>query len=142
MNLDQGRFHMASRLDLTPEAWRSRLTEGAYQVLRCEGTERPFSSPLNHEQRSGRFVCAGCGQVLFTSAMKYESGTGWPSFSAAYPGTLETRIDHKLFVPRTEYHCANCGGHQGHVFDDPGSPTGTRYCNNGLSLRFQADDET
>ncbi|MBF0262877.1 MAG: peptide-methionine (R)-S-oxide reductase MsrB [Magnetococcales bacterium] len=132
---------MDSNLDLTPEQWRARLPEGSYQVLRCEGTERPFSSSLNQEYRAGQFVCAGCGQELFTSVMKYDSGTGWPSFSAALPGTLDTKVDGKLYMPRTEYHCARCGGHQGHVFEDPGSPTGTRYCNNGLALRFVVDAE-
>ncbi|GAB0056618.1 Peptide methionine sulfoxide reductase MsrB [Candidatus Magnetaquicoccaceae bacterium FCR-1] len=132
---------MDPHFDLPPEAWRARLSDGSYQVLRCEGTERPFSSPLNQEHRTGRFVCAGCEQELFTSVMKYDSGTGWPSFSAALPGALDTRVDRKLLVPRTEYHCARCGGHQGHVFEDPGSPTGMRYCNNGLALRFLVDPE-
>ncbi|MEO5344961.1 MAG: peptide-methionine (R)-S-oxide reductase MsrB [Magnetococcus sp. YQC-9] len=132
---------MEEKLDLSSEEWRERLPAANFQVLRCEGTERPFSSPLNEEKRVGRFVCAGCGLELFTSAMKYDSGTGWPSFMAALDGHLETRTDLKLVVPRTEYHCARCGGHQGHRFDDPGSPSGRRYCNNGLALRFIPEGE-
>lgn len=119
--------------------WRSLLSPAQYQVLREEGTERRFSSPLNGEQRKGRFVCAGCGQPLFSSEAKFDSRTGWPSFYAALPGALETRIDRKLFMERTEYHCANCGGHQGHVFPDGPEPTGLRYCNNGVALRFEPD---
>ncbi|MBF0340976.1 MAG: peptide-methionine (R)-S-oxide reductase MsrB [Magnetococcales bacterium] len=119
--------------------WRQRLSPERYQVLRQEGTERPFSSPLNAEHRIGRFLCAGCGRELFSSAMKYDSGTGWPSFFEAGDHSLETRIDCRLLVPRIEYHCAGCGGHQGHVFDDPASPSGKRYCNNGLALQFTPD---
>jgi peptide-methionine (R)-S-oxide reductase len=126
-------------LNKTDSEWRSLLSPEQYRVLREEGTERRFSSPLNGETRKGRFVCAGCGQPLFSSDMKYDSGTGWPSFFAALPGALETRIDRKLFVERTEYHCANCGGHQGHVFEDGPQPTGLRYCNNGVALRFEPD---
>ncbi|MBF0214217.1 MAG: peptide-methionine (R)-S-oxide reductase MsrB [Magnetococcales bacterium] len=126
---------------LSEEAWRARLPPERYEVLRREGTERPFSSPLYEEHRAGRFLCAGCGEELFTSRMKYDSGTGWPSFFEVPAGRLETRVDRKLFMPRTEYHCARCGGHQGHVFDDPGSPSGKRYCNNGLALRFVPDGE-
>lgn len=118
------------------EEWRHCLSPECFLVLRQEGTERPFTSPLNREYRVGRFLCAGCGAELFSSAMKYDSGTGWPSFFQAIPGALATKTDDKLAVPRTEYHCACCGGHQGHVFEDRGSPTGTRYCNNGLALRF------
>ncbi|MBF0627003.1 MAG: peptide-methionine (R)-S-oxide reductase MsrB [Magnetococcales bacterium] len=121
--------------------WRESLAPERYEVLRCEGTERPFTSPLNHEHRAGRFVCAGCAQELFTAAMKYDSGTGWPSFFQAVEGALATRIDCKLLMPRTEYHCARCGGHQGHLFDDGHSPSGKRYCNNGLALRFVPDGE-
>jgi len=116
--------------------WRSDLTPEQYEVLRKEGTERRFTSPLNAEYRKGVFVCAGCGAPLFKSDMKYDSKTGWPSFYAAIPGALETRTDRKLFVERTEYHCAKCGGHQGHVFDDGPNPTGLRYCNNGGALTF------
>lgn len=119
--------------------WRSLLSPAQYQVLREEGTERRFSSPLNGEQRKGHFVCAGCGQPLFSSDMKFDSRTGWPSFFSALPGALETKTDRKLFMERTEYHCANCGGHQGHLFDDGPEPTGLRYCNNGVALRFEPE---
>ncbi len=121
--------------------WRERLTPEQYTVLRQEGTERPFSSPLNDEKRTGTYVCAACGQKLFTSDMKFDSGTGWPSFHSALDNALETKRDFKLVLPRTEYHCANCGGHHGHVFDDGPQPTGLRYCNNGVALRFVPDDE-
>ena len=105
-------------------------------MLREEGTERPGSSPLNWEKRPGTYVCAGCGQPLFRSDTKYESGTGWPSFFAAIDGAVETKTDYKLIWPRTEYHCSRCGGHQGHIFEDGPEPTGLRYCNNGVALTF------
>jgi peptide-methionine (R)-S-oxide reductase len=105
-------------------------------VLREEATERAGTSPLNSEKRNGHFACAGCDLPLFLSSAKYESGTGWPSFYAAIAGRVETRTDLKLILPRTEYHCARCGGHQGHVFDDGPKPTGLRYCNNGVALKF------
>jgi peptide-methionine (R)-S-oxide reductase len=117
--------------------WRERLTPEAYQVLFEEGTERAFTSPLNAEKREGAFVCAACGNPLFESSAKYESGTGWPSFYRPIAGAIETKRDLKLLMPRTEYHCARCGGHQGHVFSDGPAPTGQRFCNNGLSLRFE-----
>lgn len=120
--------------------WRDSLSAEAYRVLRHEGTEAPGSSELNGEKREGLFVCAGCGAPLFSSAMKFNSGTGWPSFFEAIPGALETKTDRKLLMPRTEYHCANCGGHHGHVFKDGPAPTGLRYCNNGVALRFVAKD--
>jgi peptide-methionine (R)-S-oxide reductase len=120
--------------------WRRRLTADQYHVLREEGTERRFSSPLNAEKRAGTYVCAACGAPLFKSSMKFDSGTGWPSFYTAIPGALETKIDRKLFAPRTEYHCARCGGHQGHVFDDGPAPTGQRWCNNGVALKFVPDE--
>jgi peptide-methionine (R)-S-oxide reductase len=120
--------------------WRERLTTEQYQVLRREATERAGSSPLNGEKRPGTFVCAGCGQPLFRTETKYESGSGWPSFFAPLPGALGTKRDFRLVWPRTEYHCANCGGHQGHLFDDGPAPTGQRYCNNGVALRFVPDE--
>jgi peptide-methionine (R)-S-oxide reductase len=126
----------ASPLVRTDEAWRQSLAADAYAVLRHEGTERPFTSPLNLEHRDGVFVCAGCALPLFTSAMKFESGTGWPSYFTTIPNAFATKTDHQMILPRTEYHCAKCGGHHGHVFDDGPAPTGLRYCNNGVALRF------
>jgi peptide-methionine (R)-S-oxide reductase len=116
--------------------WKKQLTPAQYDVLRQEGTERAGTSPLDREKRPGVFACAGCGLPLFTSAMKFDSGTGWPSFFTYIPGMLATKRDFKLILPRTEYHCVRCGGHQGHVFDDGPQPTGLRYCNNGVALRF------
>lgn len=116
--------------------WSSILTPAQYDVLRKEGTERAFTSPLNAEHRKGVFVCAACELALFTSEMKFDSGTGWPSFYDVIKGRVETKTDFKLIYPRTEYHCARCGGHQGHVFRDGPKPTGLRYCNNGVALRF------
>jgi len=116
--------------------WKKLLTAAQYDILRREGTEPPFSSPLNDEKRQGQYVCAGCDLPLFTSDMKFDSGTGWPSFYTALPGAVETKTDFKLIYPRKEYHCARCGGHQGHVFNDGPQPTGQRWCNNGLALKF------
>jgi peptide-methionine (R)-S-oxide reductase len=116
--------------------WKKTLSAAAYDVLREEGTERAGSSPLDKEKRPGVFVCAGCSLPLFTSAMKYDSGTGWPSFFTTIPGAFATKADHRIFYPRTEYHCAKCGGHHGHVFDDGPPPTRQRWCNNGVALRF------
>ena len=123
----------ASRTDAD---WKRQLTPAQYQVLRQEGTERPYTSPLNNEKRAGRYHCAGCNQALFTSDMKFDSGTGWPSFHSTLPGAFATTTDLKLVYPRTEYHCSQCGGHHGHVFNDGPAPTGQRYCNNGVALSF------
>ena len=123
-------------LKLADAEWKKRLPSAAYNVLRHEGTERAGTSPLDREKRPGVFVCAGCGLPLFTSAMKFDSGTGWPSFFTTIPGVFGTTVDRKLFMERTEYHCVRCGGHHGHIFDDGPEPTGLRYCNNGVALRF------
>ncbi len=120
----------------TETEWQQLLTPAQFNILRQEGTEYPHSSPLNGEKRAGIFVCTGCALPLFTSQMKYDSGTGWPSFFTLIPGSLATKQDFKLIAPRTEYHCVRCGGHQGHIFDDGPPPTGLRYCNNGVALRF------
>ena len=126
----------SDKLELDDAEWRERLDADAYRVLRKEGTERATTSPLLHEKRRGLYVCAGCDLPLFTSEMKFDSGTGWPSFTTAIDGHVGTKRDFKLFLPRTEYHCARCGGHQGHVFDDGPPPTGQRWCNNGVALKF------
>jgi len=124
------------KLDRPDREWRKLLTSEQYDVLREEGTERRNTSALNGEKRKGTYVCAGCALPLFTSEMKYDSKTGWPSFFTCITGALDTKSDRKLFVPRTEYHCARCGGHQGHVFNDGPPPTRQRWCNNGVALRF------
>ncbi|MBF0111059.1 MAG: peptide-methionine (R)-S-oxide reductase MsrB [Magnetococcales bacterium] len=126
-----------SWLTWSEEEWRQRLPEDRFRILRLEETEPPFSSPLLHEKRQGHYCCAGCELPLFTSTMKYDSGTGWPSFTSALPERLGTRTDSKLFYPRTEYHCIRCRGHQGHLFDDGPQPLKKRYCNNGLALVFK-----
>ena len=121
---------------LSETQWRKRLTQAEYRVLREEGTERAYSSPLNEEKRSGTYACAGCGNHAFSSRTKFESGTGWPSFYRPLKGGVGTSTDYKLGYPRTEVHCARCGGHLGHVFDDGPAPTGKRYCMNGVALDF------
>jgi peptide-methionine (R)-S-oxide reductase len=121
---------------LSEADWKARLSPDSFEVLRHEATERPGTSPLLREKRKGVFACAGCGLPLFRSEWKFESGTGWPSFYTAIKGALSKKTDFKIGMPRTEYHCARCLGHQGHVFDDGPRPTGLRYCNNGVALKF------
>ena len=116
--------------------WKALLPIDRYEVLFEEHTEHPFSSALNSEKHAGTFICAACNLPLFDSTQKFDSGTGWPSFFDVRPGAVSTHLDFKLVLPRTEYHCARCGGHQGHVFKDGPQPTGLRYCNNGLALQF------
>ena len=123
-------------LDVGEDEWKTRLDADAYRVLFKDGTERAGTSPLDREKRDGVFVCAACELPLFTSAMKFDSGTGWPSFFTSIPDHLATSKDYKLILPRTEYHCVRCGGHQGHVFNDGPPPTSERWCNNGVALRF------
>lgn len=123
---------------LSEAQWRKRLTAEEFAVLRQEATERPFTSPLNNEKRRGIFACQGCGNQLYDSRTKFESGTGWPSFWQALPGAVGTKTDRKLMLPRTEVHCADCGGHLGHIFDDGPKPTGKRHCINGVALEFRA----
>lgn len=123
---------------LTGADWRARLPSASYDVLRAEGTERPFTSPLSDDHRKGVFKCRGCALPLFKSDWKYDSGTGWPSFYRALPGAFVKKADFALGIPRTEYHCARCLSHQGHLFDDGPAPTGLRYCNNGVALTYSA----
>ena len=125
-------------VSLTPAEWRKRLTPAQFDVLREEGTEAPFTSPLLNEHRHGTFACRGCALPAFSSTAKFESGTGWPSFYAPLPRAVETRTDLSLGLPRTEVHCRRCGGHLGHVFDDGPKPTGLRYCMDGVALDFHA----
>lgn len=124
------------KLDLTKEEWKKRLSPEQFNVLREHGTETSNSSPLANEHRKGTYVCTACELPLFTSEMKFESGTGWPSFFDVITGHVETKQDWSLIIPRTEYHCSRCGGHQGHLFKDGPPPTGLRYCNNGVTLKF------
>lgn len=124
----------------TDAEWRQKLTPEQFRVLRQHGTERPFTSPLNDEHRSGVFVCAACALELFRSETKFDSGTGWPSFFAPIEGAVETSRDFKLILPRTEVHCHRCGGHLGHVFDDGPEPTGKRYCMNGVAMQFKPEN--
>jgi peptide-methionine (R)-S-oxide reductase len=121
---------------ISREEWKERLTDDQFRILRKEGTEWAGSSELNKEKREGTYICAGCRLPIFTSEQKYESGTGWPSFYDYLDGALDFKTDYKLIVPRREYHCSRCGGHQGHVFKDGPEPTGLRYCNNGAALYF------
>jgi len=133
----QGKFAVKK----SREEWLKLLSGPQYAILFEEDTERSFTSPLNDEKRAGTFVCAACFQPLFKSSMKYNSGTGWPSFFDALPKAVGTKSDYKLLMRRTEYHCSRCGGHQGHIFEDGPKPTGLRYCNNGLALNFIPDGE-
>jgi peptide-methionine (R)-S-oxide reductase len=123
-------------LQLSKDQWSKRLEPFQFYILREEGTERPWTSPLNDEKRPGIYACAGCDLPLFTSEMKYDSGTGWPSFFTTIPGAFGTTTDYKLILPRTEYHCVRCSGHHGHIFGDGPRPTWQRWCNNGVALKF------
>lgn len=135
---NEARYANSTWRRLSEGQWRERLDRQAFRVLRQEATERAGASPLNNEHRRGTYVCAGCGLPLFRSEWKFESGTGWPSFFRVMRENIGTKPDLLLFQPRTEYHCAQCLGHQGHVFDDGPRPTNLRYCNNGAALRFVA----
>lgn len=123
-------------IEKSEKEWREMLTPEQFQVLRKHGTERAFTSPLDKQYGSGTYICGGCGQPLFTSETKYDSGTGWPSFYAPIEGAIATSIDRSLFMTRVETHCSRCGGHLGHVFEDGPQPTGQRYCMNGVALEF------
>ena len=125
------------KVNYSDAEWRRRLSPAAYQVLRHEDTEPPFSSPLDKEKRAGTFVCAGCDNELYSSTTKFDSGTGWPSFYRPLPGAIGLSTDYKLGYPRREVHWADCGGHRGHVFNDGPEPTGLRYCMNGLAMKFR-----
>ncbi len=136
-NGENGKFSMA-KIDKSDDEWRSALTDEQYYVLRQEGTERAFTSPLNHEKREGMFVCAGCGKHLFSAETKFDSGTGWPSFYAPVePDSVTEHVDRRLFMKRTEIRCSDCDGHLGHVFPDGPAPSGLRYCMNGVALDFR-----
>jgi peptide-methionine (R)-S-oxide reductase len=135
------RGQAVTKLEKPKAEWRKLLPADAYAVLFEERTERAFSSPLDKEKRAGTFVCAACNLPLFSSKAKFDSGTGWPSFFEPIEGRVDTKRDFWMVVPRTEYHCARCGGHQGHVFNDGPRPTGQRWCNNGLALTFVPEGE-
>lgn len=130
------------KLDKSNDEWRELITPEQYSVLFEEATERPYSHELNDQKRIGTFLCAACQLPLFSSEAKFESRTGWPSFTQAIEGNIEIKRDFKLILPRSEYHCRRCGGHQGHVFNDGPQPTGQRWCNNGLALQFIRDGDT
>jgi peptide-methionine (R)-S-oxide reductase len=125
-------------VNLTPEEWRKKLSPAQYRVLRDHGTESAGSSPLDREKREGIFHCAGCDLQVYSSAAKFDSGTGWPSFWQPLPNAVRSREDRAFFMTRTEVHCRRCGGHLGHVFDDGPKPTGLRYCMNGVAMTFKA----
>ena len=129
----EGKFPVA----MSDDDWRKKLTGDQFAVLRLEGTERPFSSQLNDNKKSGRYHCAGCDTAVYSSETKFDSGTGWPSFWAAVDGSVGTTTDYRLVYPRTEVHCQTCGGHLGHIFDDGPKPTGKRHCINGVVLNFK-----
>ena len=129
-------------INKTRDEWRKLLDEQQYRVLFEEATERPWTSALNDEKRDGTYICAACYLPLFNSETKFDSGTGWPSFFQAIESNVGTKRDWKLVLPRTEYHCARCGGHQGHVFNDGPQPTGQRWCNNGVALKFVPSEES
>ena len=133
---------MEIKTQKTDAEWRAQLSPEQYEVLRRKATERAFTGEYVDTKDPGVYRCAGCGAELFRSDAKYDSGSGWPSFFTAIPGSLKTSTDYKLLMPRTEYHCSRCGGHHGHVFEDGPQPTGTRFCNNGVSLKFVPKDKT